>query len=86
MADRELFPREVTGNVPRVTLTGIERLHLEQHKGLIGYQPEEIVFRTSCGLMRIGGSGLRFASYSAQEALIVGRIGSIACEEAGGRG
>jgi len=44
------------------------------------------VFRTACGLMRIGGSGLRFASYSAQEALIVGRIGSIACEEAGGRG
>ncbi len=73
----ELFPREVTSNVPRITLTGHERLHVEQHKGLIDYAPENIVLRTSVGLMRVSGAGMRFSLYTASEALITGRIDSV---------
>lgn len=73
----ELFPREVTSDVPRMTLTGHERLHVEQHKGLVDYAPEIIAMRTSCGLMRIAGAGMRFVTYTAAEAVIVGRIDSI---------
>lgn len=73
----ELFPREVTSNVPRITLTGHERLHVEQHRGLIDYAPENIVLRTSCGLMRIAGAGMRFSLYTSAEALITGRIDSV---------
>ncbi len=78
---KELFPREVTSNVPRITLTGCERVHIEQHKGLIAYSPEEIVLRTAVGLLRMTGQELRFSLYSAGEALIVGRIGSVGYEE-----
>lgn len=69
-----LFPREVTGNVPRITLTGHEHLHIEQHQGLIDYEPENIVLRTKCGLIRIAGAGLCFNLYTATEARIIGRI------------
>lgn len=73
----ELFPKEVTSNVPRITLTGHERLHVEQHKGLIDYAPENIVLRTSVGLMRVSGAGMRFSLYTAAEAVITGRIDSV---------
>ena len=73
----ELFPREVVSDVPRMTLTGHERLHVEQHKGLIDYAPDAIAMRTACGLLRIDGAGLRFVMYTAAEAVIVGRIDAI---------
>ena len=82
---KDLFPREVTSNVPRITLTGHERLHVEQHKGLIDYEPENIVLRTSCGLMRVAGAGMRFNLYTAGEALIIGRIDSVAFQQKEGR-
>lgn len=81
----ELFPREVTSNVPRITLTGHERLHIEQHRGLIDYSPENIVLRTACGLMRVAGAGMGFSLYTAGEALITGRIDSVAFQQKEGR-
>ena len=61
----EFFPREVTSNVPRITLTGHERLHVEQHRGLIAYQPDEIVFAVNpftalvAGLLGLPGIALK---------------------------
>lgn len=74
---QDFFPREVITNVPRVTMTGHERLQIEQHRGLIEYAPDCIVLRTSCGLMRIAGADMRFGLYTAAEALITGRIDSV---------
>ena len=85
MMQQELFPKEVTGKVPRITLTGDELLHVEQHKGLIGYQPEEICFRTACGMLRVTGEGLRFRRYASEEAVITGRICSVNIQPEGGR-
>ena len=80
----ELFPREVISDVPRITLTGHERLHVEQHKGLVDYAPDAIALRTACGLMRIDGAGMRFVTYTAAEAVILGRIDSITFPGQGG--
>ncbi len=82
----EVFPREVTGGVPRLTLTGREQLHVEQHRGLIDYAPESIVLRTSCGLLRVAGAGMVFNCYTATEAIVSGRIDSVAFQHGeGGR-
>ena len=82
---RELFPREVTGNVPRIELTGHERLRVEQHRGLLAYAPEEIVLRTAAGTLRITGTGLRFLTYTAGEALITGEVTAVELSRRGGR-
>lgn len=79
------FPREVVSNVPRITLTGHECLHVEQHRGLIDYMPEHIVLRTACGLMDVAGAGMRFTRYTAGEALIAGRIDSVSFRRKEGR-
>ena len=74
----DLFPKEVTSKVPLITLTGHEQLHIEQHQGLVDYDSENVVMRSACGLIRIAGAGMIFRLYSAVEAVIVGRIDSVA--------
>ncbi|MGN0970797.1 MAG: YabP/YqfC family sporulation protein [Aristaeellaceae bacterium] len=81
-----LFPAEVVKDVPRVTLTGSEHVYVEQHRGLLAYQPEEVVFRTGCGMLRIAGGELRLKRYTACEAEITGRVDGIAVEKANGGG
>ena len=81
-----LFPAEVVKDVPRVTLTGSDAVHVEQHKGLSAYLPEEIIFRTACGMLRIGGRELRLKRYTACEAVVTGEIRSVSIDGANGGG
>ena len=82
-----VFPAEITGDAPRITLTGSQAVHIEQHKGLVTYQPEEVAFRTAAGLIRITGRGMGFRVYTAQEAVIRGEIESVVIVgNGGGRG
>ena len=78
MDQGELFPKEVISDMPRVTLTGSERVHVEQHKGLIAYQPEEVVFRVAAGRLTVTGQELRFRLYTSGEAILTGRVDSVA--------
>lgn len=80
------FPKEVTGTVPLITLTGAEEVRVEQHRGLLSYQLDKVVFRTAAGLLTISGSTLRFSRYSAMEATLTGHISGIEMEETAGGG
>lgn len=77
MEKHPLFPREVISDVPRVTLTGNDQVFVEQHRGLLAYQPEEVVFRVSGGRLTVQGQALRFQLYTSMEAMLVGQIDSI---------
>lgn len=79
-----LLPAEVVRDVPRVTMTGSDSVYVEQHKGLVAYQPEEVVFRTASGTLRIDGSELRLKRYTACDAMITGQMKNIAIEKANG--
>lgn len=79
-----LFPQELVSDVPRLTMTGADMVHVEQHKGLIAYQPEEVAFRTAAGALKITGSDLRFKLYTSSEAVVTGRIGGITLASQGG--
>ena len=77
MRREELFPQEVISDVPRITMTGSQTVHIEQHKGLIAYQPEEVAFRTASGTLKITGGDMRFKLYTSGEAVLMGRIAGI---------
>lgn len=79
-----LFPQEVVSDVPRITMTGAQMVHIEQHKGLIAYQPQEVAFRTASGALKITGGDLRFKLYTSSEAVLVGRIDGMAIAGQGG--
>lgn len=71
------IPREITSNVPVVTITGNERVQVEQHMGLIGCGPEEVTLRCAMGVMTIRGQNLRFALYTAREAIVTGQVTAV---------
>lgn len=71
------FPQELLSDVPRITLSGKNMIHIEQHKGLLAYQEKDIKLKTGIGLLRIQGNGLGFKLYSASEAIICGDIDSV---------
>ncbi len=74
---QELFPREVVSGVPHVTLTGSELVHIEQHRGLMGCQTDEMVFRTASGTLTVRGDGLYLRRYTPEEAMVAGEIHQI---------
>lgn len=78
-----VFPAEVASGVPCITLRGTQSVCVEQHRGLVGYQAEEIIFRTACGQVKITGQGLRFTVYTAQEATIEGQISGVSMSGGG---
>lgn len=81
----KLFPREVTSDLPRITLTGKERVQVEQHRGLLSYLPEEIVLLCSQGKIRVAGNQLQMKRYTRAEALIEGEISGVWVEDGGAK-
>lgn len=73
----KMFPAEVTGQIPCITLRGMQTATIEQHRGVLVYHPEEVAFKTNTGLIRITGKDLQLCSYSASEALVTGTITGI---------
>lgn len=74
MLERPLFPPEVTGTAPRITLIGKQEARVEQHQGVLLYQSGCIAFKTACGQLTLTGRELRFLTYTAQEAAVGGEI------------
>ena len=71
------IPPEILTGLPVVELTGDSAVLIEQHHGIVMYQPEEVAFRTACGTLRVLGTSLRFRLYSAGEAVLDGQIHAV---------
>lgn len=75
------FPKELLTQIPRITMTGREILHIEQHQGLVAYQEDSIALRTAIGTLRIEGEGMGFKRYTASDAVIAGKIIGMTLQE-----
>lgn len=84
MHDSTFIPKEIVSNVPRLTLVGNESLQVEQHRGLLLCQPEEMRFRSTAGEIRITGRALGLQLYTAADAVIAGEISRIDLIPSGG--
>lgn len=74
MHDGGLFSPELTSDIPRIVMTGKKLILVEQHRGLVSYQQDEVSLKTSIGLLKLQGTELRFRHYTATEAVICGEI------------
>ena len=72
-----LFPLELTSDLPKITMLGSQQVRIEQHKGLVVYQDDEVALQTSAGILKLHGNHLSFAMYTSGEALITGQIDGI---------
>lgn len=71
------LPSEAVAGVPRVTVTGTGKLHIENHKGLLGYGTEEITVNGGKIIIRISGTELELSAMSDIELVVTGKIKSV---------
>ena len=75
----------VTAGESRLTLSGSDRLLIENHRGLAAYGPAEIAVECASFRVRVGGSRLGLVAMTRHELVIGGCIRSIMLEAGRGR-
>jgi len=73
-ADAFDLPGEVLMDLPRVTVTGGQRVVVENHKGLMDYGPNAIIVSGGRVTLKLLGDNLELRAMNAQELLITGDI------------
>lgn len=66
------LPGEVLAGMPKLTVTGNRKLHIESHKGILEYDGSLIAINGGAVILKIRGEGLDIISMSADEILIRG--------------
>ena len=68
------IPQELVFGWPRSVLLGDEKLIVEQHQGIYACTEQEMILKTSCGLLVITGQKLSMSRYDQDGLIIFGKI------------
>lgn len=68
------IPEEIVLNLPLITMTGRERLVVENYKGVIEYDEKQIRLNTSIGILKIEGDSLVLKNIAYESITILGVI------------
>lgn len=68
------LPKEIIFNLPLINIIGNEEINIENYKGVIEYNSENIRINTACGVLKINGKKLSFKQITAENILINGVI------------
>jgi sporulation protein YqfC len=75
------LPGEVLEGIPKLSLTGNRRLHIEGHKGMLEYDSSIIAINGGETILRVYGHNLEILSMNAEELLIAGNIVKVEFEQ-----
>lgn len=75
------FPKEIGSNEPKLTMTGFNRLLIENYKGILEYEEFFIKINTYIGIININGFNLELNNLTDDDILVTGKIDSIDIEE-----
>lgn len=72
----EMFelPKEITLNLPKISMIGSNQMLVENHRGVIEYTPQRIRVNSSIGVIRIQGSEMKLKNIAADDIMITGGI------------
>ncbi|NLP18625.1 MAG: sporulation protein YqfC [Firmicutes bacterium] len=74
LADFFELPKDILLDLPRITLLGNLRLVIENHRGLIQYEPVQIRVCLEKGEVVLQGSNLNISLISKEEIVIDGQL------------
>jgi len=74
LSERLDLPAEALAGAPRVTLTGSDRVLVENHRGLLRYTETELEIACAHGLVRVRGAELLLRAMDERMLLITGRV------------
>lgn len=68
------LPPDVILDLPKLTMVGDRQLSLENHRGIIEYDPDRVRVSTNQGEIRVRGADLCIRSIAKEEILLAGQI------------
>ena len=68
------LPKEITLNLPKVTVVGDMQVRVENHKGIIEYNDAKIRINTKVGILVIVGDNLLIRNIIKEEVVIEGKV------------
>lgn len=71
------LPPDVILDLPKITMVGNTQLTLENHRGIIEYEPDLVRISTNRGEIRVRGSELSIGSIIKEEIQLQGRIAAV---------
>lgn len=75
------LPVETDATVPKITMVGRGDLLVENHTGVLQYDPARIRLTTHEGILEIGGTGLNLLELSTGRAYVRGVVSQIGYAE-----
>lgn len=75
------IPVELSTNNPKVTITGFERILIENYRGILEYQDYFVRINTYIGIININGFNLNLEEMTTDDLLVTGKIESVDFEE-----
>jgi sporulation protein YqfC len=71
------LPKDITLNLPKISMIGRNQMLVENHKGVIEYIPQRIRVNSSIGVIRIQGKEMELRNIAADDIMITGDIAII---------
>ncbi len=71
------IPKEVSGNIPKITIIGFEEILIENFKGIIEYEDFFARISTHIGIININGFNLKLSQMTEDDILVKGKIDNI---------
>ena len=68
------LPKDIVLDVAKVTLIGTDNVTVENHRGIIEYNEDQIRINTGSGVLTINGSKLNIKSILQEEITITGEV------------
>ena len=75
------LPQDIAADLPFIQLRGFGECCMDQHRGILAYEPEEIVVRLNIGTLTIRGKDLEVCRMHRDGLCIRGTIRSLTLEE-----
>jgi sporulation protein YqfC len=74
------FPKEIMLDLPRITITGDNEIDIENHKGIMLFEEDEVKINSKVGFIVIKGSGFEILFIGGTTVTISGNFKSITYE------
>lgn len=71
------MPKEISTNLPKITVLGFKQMLIENYKGILEYQDFYIRISTYIGILNINGCGLYLEEMTTDDLLVTGKIENI---------
>lgn len=71
------LPKELVLNVPKMTLTGKDKILIESYKSLISYESDCVKLNTSVGTLSLFGKDLTIKEITKEDIIVQGKVGKL---------